>query len=147
MGDRADTLLQSPVSCRNAVSCFLKWCNHKMFLPVGLGLSLADMPGLLQPRDSVLLLAPGARRRADLAGVTHVVRWILSPLAAWVPPPVTLSTKTQILTWLRSHHLGVMGTSRCHPLVGHGLSVPPAQPRVSGLTHKQSCAAEAGPAC
>lgn len=56
MKDRAEVLLQSPVSRKNTTSSFPKRCNHKMLLPVGLGLSLADLPGLgavfLQPRDS-----------------------------------------------------------------------------------------------
>ena len=59
MGHGAETLLQSPASCRTMVSCFPRWCNHKTFLPVGLRSSLADKAGLgallLRPRDSVLL--------------------------------------------------------------------------------------------
>lgn len=55
MKDRAEMLLQRPVSHKNTASSFPKWCNHKMLLAVGLGLSLADLPGLgavfLQPRD------------------------------------------------------------------------------------------------
>lgn len=41
----------APEPSRNMVSCFPKWCNHKMLLTVGW--SLADKPGL-----STLLLRP-----------------------------------------------------------------------------------------
>lgn len=73
MRDRAEVLLQSPVSHKNTASSFPEWCNHTMLLPVGLGLSLADLPGLgaVFCSHETLAVHSSSSARAALAGVPH----------------------------------------------------------------------------
>lgn len=126
MGCRAETLpqqLQSPASRRSSVSCFPKWSNHAVLLPGGLGVSLADKPGL----GASLSCSPGALLCCSLQG-----RPLQLGYGATTPDA--------------EHENAAPGLAHAHPMVGHRSSVPPAQPGLPGLTHNRHRVAEAGPA-